>query len=425
MRLPQAMILVVLAVAAGTGALLPTLATAKYCPLAPLVPCETPHQPGVGPGPAPIGPPLTAPAKLPPPPLALGLTEGDPRLLIPSGITRLVARKAIALKPSYVRVLVPWERLQPFANRKPNWDAPPGGCPRINPGCRSPSGLRSLLAAIKYRQDLDGGWKILVVPYFTPPWAASQFYGCQRKRSRHSRAQLPRIAPYRTFLRRLNALGDKVGVKLDYITPWNEPNHPGFLQPQRLTCNRHAKAVSPAAYATLVRAAQKELRYQQTIVLGSLAGLQQPRTYGAGAAEFIDGLPRDVACVDGPFAQHAYVGRPGRHGREPRRANPASAARHGLLEEVIKALDAKRCPQVKRLWIGETGAFDHRCEAMSAALRTWARDDRVDAAFQYTFREAHAFPVGLVSPSMKVTYGSYRAWRAFAGGPQKVPPNPC
>ncbi|MGH2944498.1 MAG: hypothetical protein ACRDLN_17185, partial [Solirubrobacteraceae bacterium] len=112
-------------------------------------------------------------------------------------------------------------------------------------------------------------------------------------------------------------------------------------------------------------------------------------------------------------------------GREPRRANPASAASRGLIDDVLAALDAKGCPQIKQLWIAETGTFDHRCEAMSAALRAWAHDDRVDAAFQYTFREAHAFPVGLVSPSLRVTYRSYRAWFQFAGAPEKVPPSPC
>ena len=408
---------------AAAAGLVPALATAQACPLVPLNPCDLPRQPSAGP--ATEAQPATVPRPVAPP-LAIGLTEGDPRLLVPAGIMRRVARRAVSLKPNYIRVIVPWERLQPYVARKPNWDAPPGGCPPINPGCRSPDGLRSLLRAIKHRQDnSDGGWKILAVPYFTPPWAASQFKGCQRKRSRYSRAQLPRIAPYRRFLRALNALADKVGVKLDYITPWNEPNHPGFLQPQRATCNRRSKALSPAAYATLVRAAKKELRYEQTLVLGSLAGLQQPRVYGAGAAEFIKGLPNDVACTAGPFAQHAYVGRPGRGGRAPRRANPASAARSGLLDDVLAALDAKGCAQAKQLWIAETGTFDHRCEAMAAALRSWARNDRIDAAFQYTFREARAFPVGLVSPSMLTTYGSYRAWLAFAGGPPKVPPSPC
>lgn len=417
------MIIVVLAACAGGGAALPALAPAQSCPLAPLIPCSAPRQPATGPG---GGEAPAAPRKTPPPPLAIGLTEGDPRLLVPFGQTRHVAAKAVALRPNYVRVLVPWERLQPYAGRKPNWDAPPGGCPRINPGCVSGLGLRSLLRAIRLRQHADGGWKILAVPYFTPTWAATGgFRGCQKARSRHPRAQMPRIAAYRTFLRGLNALADKVGVKIDYITPWNEPNHPGFLQPQRAVCNRRSRAIAPLAYAKLARAAKLELRYEQTLVLGSLAGLAQPRVYGAGAPEFIRALPRDVACLEGPFAQHTYIGRPGRGGREPRRANPASAGSHGLIASVLAELDAKGCPEVKQLWIGETGTFDRRCEAMSAALRAWARHDRVDAAFQYTFRDARAFPVGLVSASLKKIYRSYRAWYAFRGGPMKVPPSPC
>jgi hypothetical protein len=360
------------------------------------------------------------------PPLAIGLTENDPRLLVPGWSTAPAARQAVALKPNYVRVLVPWERVQPGAGRKPNWDAPPGGCPRLAPTCKSASGLRALLTAIKLRQAADGGWKILAVPYFTPVWAvAGPPTGCQKPRNRHARAQMPRIAAYRHFLRALNALADKVGVKIDYLTPWNEPNHPGFLQPQRAVCSVTSKAIAPRAYAKLVRAAKRELRFGQTIVLGSLAGLQRPRVYGAGVAEFIRGLPHDVACTDGPFAQHAYIGVKARGGRAPSPADPDSASRYGLLDGVIAALDAKACPQIKPLWIAETGTFDHRCAAMFSALRSWAINDRIDAAFQFTFREAHDYPVGLMSPSLFETYRSYQAWLAFAGGPRKVPDDPC
>jgi hypothetical protein len=370
--------------------------------------------------------PAPAVAATPAPPLSIGLSENDPRLLVPAGSTARAAAKLVALKPNYVRVLVPWERLQPSAGHKPNWDAPLAGCPRLAPSCQSPSGLRAQLEAIKRRQAADGGWRILAVPYFTPLWAvAGPPTGCQKARHRHARAQMPRIAAYRHFLRALNALADKVGVKIDFITPWNEPNHPGFLQPQRAHCRVTAKAIAPLAYARLVRAAERELRAGQTIVLGSLAGLQKPRVYGAGAAEFIRGLPHDVACTEGPFAQHAYVGKPGRNGHPPPAADPDTAARFGLLDDVLAALDAKQCPQIKSLWIAETGTFDHRCEAMFAALRSWALNDRVDAAFQYTFREAHRYPVGLVSPSLFDTYRSYRAWLAFAGGPQRVPDDPC
>jgi hypothetical protein len=421
-RYPRAIVPVALAFIAGSAALVPSLAGARSCPLAPLIPCDPPRAPADTPTPEPA--PARPPAKLKPP-LSIGLTESDPRLFVPGGRASRAAVKLAALRPAYVRLLVPWERFQPRAARKPNWDAPPGGCPEAAPRCVSERGLRELLRAIKRRQDADGGWKILVVPYFTPPWAASRITGCQRARNRHPRAQMPLIAPYRRLLRRLNALADTVGVKIDYVTPWNEPNYPAFLQPQRATCDRRSKAIAPLAYAKLARAAQQDLRSDQTLVLGSLAGFVSPQTYGAGAAEFIRGLPRDVACIDGPFAQHAYIGERGRHGRAPVRANPASAARHDLIDDVLAALDAKGCPQVKQLWIAETGTFDHHCEAMSAALRSWADNDRIDAAFQYTFREAQAFPVGLVSPSLRATYNSYRAWFAFAGGPEKVPPSPC
>ena len=160
-------------------------------------------------------------------------------------------------------------------------------------------------------------------------------------------------------------------------------------------------------------------------MLGSLAGLQHKRTFGASALEFIRGLPRDVACLDAPFAQHAYVGVGPRDGGSPRPANVTSAARYDLLDTVIGALDAHNCGHTKSLWIAETGTFDHRCDAMSAALRSWAVNDRIDAAFQYTFRESRDYPVGLVSPSLFETYRSYRAWLAFAGSPRRLPDNPC
>ena len=235
-------------------------------------------------------------------------------------------------------------------------------------------------------------------------------------------------APTASFLRALNALADKVGVKIDYITPWNEPNHPAFLQPAaRAAATRRSKAIAPLAYAKLVRAAERELRSGQTLVLGSLAGLQRPRIYGAGAAEFIRGLPRDVACLDAPFAQHAYVGEPGRRRRARRRApNPASARaprparrrhrgarRQGLSDSssscgsprpARSTTAARRCPP--RCARGRsTTASTRRSSTRSASRAT--------------------IPVGLVSPSLRTPTRSYRAWFAFAGGPREGADEPC
>ncbi len=365
----------------------------------------------------------TAPEQDPDRPLAIGLTESDPRLLATTGRLAPAARKAIALRPRFIRVLVSWERLQPRANRRPNWDAP--DCPQLAPSCRSAHGLRGLLRAIKRRQLADGGWRIVVSPYFTPPWAVRRPpAGCQRAGT-PVHAQMPRVSSYRMFLRSLQALGDKVGVQLRYWMPWNEPNHPGFINPQRRVCDPRAQALAPALYARLARAAAAELRPDQQLVLGGLAGLDSPRTYAAGASEFIRELPRDVACLDAPFAQNVYIGRKGRRGGLPPRADPAEASGRALLEDVKLALDSHGCETPKRLWITETGTFDHRCEAMAAALTDWANDDRIDAAFQYTFRESPAFPVGLLSLSLATTYRSYAAWRAFAGAVGTVPADPC
>jgi hypothetical protein len=160
-------------------------------------------------------------------------------------------------------------------------------------------------------------------------------------------------------------------------------------------------------------------------VLGDLAGLDTPRPFGASAAEFARGLPPDVACGASAFAQHAYIGERSRNGRAPRPVAPAAAATAAtsLVDAVDAELRLHGCDQP--LWITETGTFDHRCESMAAALKAWADDPRVDAAFQYTFREHPSFPVGLVSSSLRTTYRSYAAWHAFAVARGDAPEDPC
>jgi hypothetical protein len=404
-----ALVAVALVAAVGLRGAGAAPATARVC-IAHLLPCPPVQSP---------------PAAKHDPPLVIGLTEADPRMLMATA-PRSAGARAVALHPRYARVLVDWNRVQPRAGHAPNWDAPPGGCPPGRPRCISPRGLRELLETLKARRHADGGWQIVVVPYFTPKWAAMAPVGCQRAGTQ-ARAQMPRIAAYQAFLRDLQQLGDDLGVDLAYWAPWNEPNHPGFLNPQRRVCDRDSPPLAPELYAQLVRAAEQELRPDQQLVLGELAGLDAPRTYGASAPEFIRALPADVACAGSAFAQHVYVGERGRRGMPPKRVDPdaAVATTTALIDAVDAALLAHQCPKPTPLWITETGTFDHRCEAMAAVLRSWAQDPRVDAAFQYTFRDSPAFPVGLVSSSLRTTYASYTAWHAFAGTPDTLPDDPC
>ena len=357
MRGGRAIALVAVAVAtvAGVRAAAPADVSARRICIPRLLPCPPPS-------------PAAIAAK---DPLAIGLTEADPRLLVATRPGSPGAR-AVALRPQYIRVLVDWNRAQPRAGHAPNWDAPPGGCPLAHPRCGTPNGLRGLLETLKARRKADGGWQIVVVPYFTPGWAAMPARGCERPGTK-ARARMPRIAAYRAFLRALQRLGDDVGVDLAYWTPWNEPNHPGFLNPQRATCDVSSPALAPELYAQLVRAEVQELRPGQRLVLGELAGLDAPRTYGASAPEFVRGLPSDVACAGSAFAQHLYIGERGRGGRPPLVVDPeaAKATAGALIDAVDTELVGHGCHTP--LWITETGTFDHRCEAMAAVARGLVR----------------------------------------------------
>jgi hypothetical protein len=70
------------------------------------------------------------------------------------------------------------------------------------------------------------------------------------------------------------------------------------------------------------------------------------------------------------------------------------------------------------------------CRAMATALARWRRDPRVTAAFQYTFRDDPAFPVGLVDASLTRTWPAYDLWLAWGGerrpdGPEPPLPPEC
>ena len=63
-----------------------------------------------------------------------------------------------------------------------------------------------------------------------------------------------------------------------------------------------------------------------------------------------------------------------------------------------------------------------QCRAQDAALRRWADDPRVDAAFQYTFREDTAYPVGLADAALTRAYPTYDLWAAWGAREPSDPP---
>ncbi len=95
-----------------------------------------------------------------------------------------------------------------------------------------------------------------------PAWATLAPHGCEAPGAEPAaRALSPGALPaYRALISALLALGRREGVALPWWAPWNEPDNPRFLTPQRASCSTAGEPLAPASYAELARAAAGELK---------------------------------------------------------------------------------------------------------------------------------------------------------------------
>ena len=408
---------------------------------------------GEGPVRPPIPPPQIAPPRPPvagePAPervpsagrLAIGLDEYNAGLLYAGG-TREVdpglepfRARVEALRPAYYRLSIDWSKLQPSPRGRVQLAKLEDGCDRGIAPCGTFAGVRERLRAVGTQQRATGGWEVVVLIYGVPAWAATPARGCERPETEpRSRAITPAgLRAYRRLIADLDGVAREEGVALRYWAPWNEPNQPFFISPQRAVCATASPALAPAVYTRIVRAARRELQAlggRRELVLGELAGFDGPRPLGAGIGEFVDALPDDVVCAGSVWSQHAY-------------AEPGAADRAGPVGQLKNALAKRPCTRSRPIWVTETGVGGARsgierdtsprelrrgCRILDALLRRWYRDPRVDVAIQYTFREDPVFPVGLADPALTRAYPTYALWRAWGGrrAPDaRVPQKPC
>ncbi len=396
-------------------------------------PSKKPAAPKASPGPAKgtVGPPPDAPA------LAVGITEQNPNFIWPDShpVVPEFARWRDALAkihPAYYRVIVDWSVLQPEAGKPPVFDSPNGGCMRDKGPCGGYGGIRDVFKALGARQKADGGWQALVVLTGTPTWAAAPASGCERA------GTLPRSRPpkegygmdaYGVFVRFVLQEARNDGVDLHYWSPWNEPNHPFFISPQRAKCSSSAKSAAVGPYVEMARKLKQQLDAapgDQELVLGELAGLPDRRPKSSSISEFIADVPEDLACGAKVWSQHGYIGG----------VNP--------VDDVERALTRKGCAK-PALWITETGVGAPRsgqkrrtshasqlaaCRLLHRRLDDWLQDDRVTAAFQYTLREDDLFPTGLVKTDLSDAYPALAEWTAWGGtarpkATDPAPPDSC
>jgi hypothetical protein len=362
------------------------------------------------PTPTPTPAPIDAPASGPS--LAVGITEPNPNLLATEDVLQPPSEWArwrdelVAIRPALYRLLIDWDKLQPRPDVPPDLAALNSGCMRDEQPCAPYAGVQDQLRALAARQR-EGGWEALLGFTGTPDWAAAPAGGCRQEAG----AGAPRaLNAYRALVRGVLDLAERVGARIRYVTPWNEPNHPYFLSPQRASCDPAAPSRAIAPYAALARALQAELGADQELVLGELAGILEPTAKATSVQEMIGGLPRELVCAAPVWSQHAYIGG----------TDPVATAK--------QALAARRCPRRHAIWITETGVGPapggfslargitserQGCRLLRQRLLQWHRDPQVTVAAQYTMREDDRFPTGLVTTDLARARLALREWQAW------------
>lgn len=384
------------------------------------------------------GPTSSAPTPPPADPaprggLVMGLTESNPNLLWHGrdvGPFAAWRDRLEALRPSLYRLSVDWPQVQPSPDAPPDWTRPSDGCMRGQHPCHASAGIRDILRAVRSQQVAGNGLAVMVVLSGVPEWAARPPGGCERA------GIAPRSRPiteaglkaYGELVRSLQDLAARERVAIRWWSPWNEPNGPFFISPQRQSCRAGATPVSPTVYTRLARTLRSQLRPGQELVVGELAGYERAQRFGTTIAEFFGGLPDDVVCGAAVYAQHAYAER-GDEADDP-----------GAVGALERVLDRRPCTRGKPIWVTETGVGGAHlgqprsgdeatiradCRALDITLRRWHDDPRVDAAFQYTFRDDSVFAVGLADAALTRTWPVYDLWLAWAGERRPDDPKPA
>ncbi|HSD81076.1 MAG TPA: hypothetical protein VLB47_10455, partial [Solirubrobacteraceae bacterium] len=166
------------------------------------------------------------------------------------------------------------------------------------------------------------------------------------------------------------------------------------------------------------------------LLLGELADAVPGRSYSTPVRRFLAALPRDVLCGADAVSQHVYA----------ERGDGGDAARRDVVGAIERLLERRGCGEATPIWITETGAGGPHagagrtggaagaradCRALAALLRRWWADPRVTAAFQYTFRDDPAFPVGLADAGLTHAWPALDLLDAWGGDRDPAAPPPA
>jgi hypothetical protein len=364
------------------------------------------------------------------------LTEDNADLLwspsnpTPSGGAAFMPARELltALHPTYARLLVDWAALQPSAASPPSLEGPIDGCARAAAPCGAYRGIAEDLAAIASQQraaraEGRADFQVVLDIFGVPSWAAAAPSGCEAPATQPFSRPIAAagLAGYRRLIRALLELGAREGVQLGWWSPWNEPNNPQFLSPQRASCTTSSPSLAAGIYAQLAQAMADELAIDggaHHLLLGELAAYPTDSVHRTSVTSFVAALPASVVCLSSVWSIHEYA------------SFGAHASHTQAVATLEHAIDARgECGRAASVWVTETGAGapdpgrrrgddagEQRdgCRALARQVLAWSRDARVGAIFQYSFREDTDFPVGLLSADLSHLYPTYELWRSYA-----------
>lgn len=383
-----------------------------------------------------------------PPSLAVGLVTTDAGALTPpaEAVAGFAAAQAVTdrLAPRFVRIDVRWDLNQPEEGAPLDpARVTSDGCGREGrKPCSGPVSLSRTLAAVRAAQVAHPGrYRPLISFWGMPAWAGAPGEGCDAAAARSGARPLApgREPAYRAAVAAVWDAVRAAGIDGADWTPWNEPNAPYFLDPQRASCAPDGEPRSPAGFGRLVTAMDAELdRLRATapegaearrdrLVVGELAAWGAPSRRAVPTDEFLRSLPDDVLCRADVVSVHGYLEARPRSGK----GEPVAAG--------LRELDRRPCLDGRPAWITETAVGAPRsggrrdtsdatlraeCRLMDRQLDRWYHDPRVTAAFQYSVREDAAFPTGLVDERVRRTFPVAQVWAAWGGDrdPAAAPP---
>jgi hypothetical protein len=333
-----------------------------------------------------------------------------------------------ALGVDRLRVTAVWQQIAPmgFSRRRPRFHAShPREYPRAN--------WAALDRAVRLARRAD--LRVMIdIGFWAPLWASQPSRGQSRGVRNVSPVEFGAFA--RAVARRYDGRYRVAGRRLprvDTFTIWNEPNHPGFLQPQW----RGDVPVAADQYRSLVFSAYPQIKAAQSdsrVLIGGLApggddtGLERravpPLAFLRRLACVDDALQpvRDGACrnfqrvpADG-LAHHPY----NLHrlpAVSPGVADWATIADLGALQQTVAGLVAgdRLAPGARSIWLTEFGYESNESVAskpwtpeQQARLLPWAERLAYEAPMVVSFPQFLLADIETRAAQRKARAGSAR-----------------